>query len=59
MDDKKQILINAVKDFKQSKQETRHYVDLIFHSNRVLKQGDGLIWSEVRAIIHDVLDGSV
>jgi hypothetical protein len=54
----KQMLTDAVKKFEVKKEHTpQDYIDFIVVANRVLKQGSGLVWSQVEEAVKDGLYG--
>lgn len=45
----------AVEKFKNSKQTTNDYLDLIIVSRSVLAQGSGLLWEQIEEILKEVI----
>lgn len=52
----KENLYKAIKRFDTSYRTSDDYLDLFIVSNNVLKQGNGLLWSDVVSVINDVLE---
>jgi len=56
---KKQLLVQAIKDFESPRNKSPEtYLHLFQTVNRVLKPGDGLLWSDVMGAIKDALYGT-
>jgi len=53
---KKERLETAIRKFRDSKQTALDYMDLFVAVHTVLKQGDGLVWSQVNEIVKEVLN---
>lgn len=51
MENKKEYFKKSIKDFENSKQDVKDYMDFIFASHNVLKQGSGLLWDEIENIL--------
>lgn len=56
METKKEQLKKAIEEFRKSDQNKKDYMNLIVVSHRVLKQGSGLLWSDVEEVLEDVLN---
>jgi hypothetical protein len=56
MRDKKDVLKIAITKFKNSKKTKASYMNLFIAVHNSLRQGDGLVWSDVDKILEDVLD---
>ena len=55
-DNKKDILAKAVEYFKDSVQTKDDYMDLFIAVHRSLRQGSGLVWSQIDEILEEVLN---
>ena len=47
----------ADQEFRDSDQDVDDYFNLIFKSNQCLRQGSGLLWSDIKDILDEVLNG--
>jgi len=54
---KKEKLTQAIREFQSSQQQPDDYLKLIQASSMSVRQGDGLMWSDVRAAACDALYG--
>jgi len=57
--DKKYVLAKAITEFKNSEQTRFDYMKLFIAANSALKQGSGLLWSDINSILGEVLDKGV
>lgn len=53
---KKEQFKQAVATFKESQQTSEDYMELLRVSASVLRQGGGLMWSDVEAVLQEVVD---
>ena len=49
------VLYDAIETFINSKQTTQDFMSLFFVVHQQLKQGSGMLWSEVEQVLDDVL----
>lgn len=58
MNNKKEKIYNAVSVFSKSNQNTEDYIDLAQVIQNITSQGNGLLWSEIRKVVDEALNGS-
>ena len=52
---KTEVLTNAVKSFRDSEQSSEDYMNFIVATVGCFRQGTGLLWSDAREILEEII----